>query len=88
MDEDPVLAKKSDPWLSTSKDGRFFLFYKYLDTFKSLLFYFHTFGVRRSIDVPPSENKSGSVKNLTRSGVVGLKEDVWHQEYENKKEGF
>ena len=55
---------------------KIFLLNKYLDTFKSLLFYFHTFGVRRSIDVPPSENKSGSVKNLTRSGVVGLKEDV------------
>ena len=41
-----------------------------LDNFnKSLLFCFHTFGVRRTIDALDSENQPGS-------GALGLIEDV------------
>ena len=49
-----------------------------LDNLKSILFCFHTFGVRRTID---SENQPGS-------GAPGLTGDVLHQKYDNKKEGF
>ena len=51
-DEDPVLAKKPDPGLCTSNEGRCLKVYfmNILDYFKSLLFCFHTFGVRRTID--------------------------------------
>jgi len=49
-----------------------------LDNLKSILFCFHTFGVRRNID---SENQPGS-------GAPGLTGDVLHQKYDNKKEGF
>ena len=65
-----------------------------LDNIKSLLFCFHTFGVRRTIDVLDSENQpgSGSAKirtgSGTGSGALGLTGDVRHQKYENKKEGF
>ena len=61
-----------------------------LDKFKSLLFCFHTFGVRRTIDVLDSENQpgSGSDKILTGIGALGRTEDAWHLKYENKKEGF
>ena len=51
-----------------------------LDNIKSLLFCFHTFGVRRTIYVLDSENQPGS-------GALGLTGDVWHQKYKNKKEG-
>ena len=40
-----------------------------LDNFKSFLFWFRTFGVRRTIDVLDSENQSGSE-------VLGLTGDV------------
>ena len=61
-----------------------------LDNIKSLLFCFHTFGVRRTIYVLDSENQpgSGSVKIWTGSGSLGLTGYVWHQKYEIKKEGF
>ena len=49
-----------------------------LDNFESLIFCFHTIGVRRSIDVQDSENQPGS-------GALGLTDDVWHQKYGNKK---
>ena len=42
-----------------------------LDNFKSLLFCFHTLGVRRSIAVLDLENQSGS-----GSGALGHSEDV------------
>ena len=51
-----------------------------LDNIKSLLFCFHTFGVRRTIYVLDSENQPGS-------GALGLTGDVWHQEYKNQKDG-
>ena len=56
-DEDPVLAKKPDPGLCTSNEGRFLKVCKanILDNFKTHLFCFHTFGVRRTIDVLDSE---------------------------------
>ena len=79
-DEDPVLAKKPDPGLSTSNEERFFkvFFANSLDNFESLLFCFHTFGVRRTIDVLDSENQpgSGSVQIRTRPGALRLTEDV------------
>ena len=50
-DEDPDLAKKLDPGLCTSNEGRILKFFKsnVLDNFKSLLFSFHTCGVRRPL---------------------------------------
>ena len=61
-----------------------------LDNFKSLLFCFHTFGVRRTIDVLDPEKQPGSGKIWTGSGsrALGLAEDVRHHKYENKTEGF
>ena len=61
-----------------------------LDKFKSILFCFHTFGVRSTIDVLDSENQpgSGSGKIQTGSGALRLKGDTWHQKYSIKKEGF
>ena len=38
-----------------------------LDYFEGLLFYIHTFGARRSIDVIDPENQPGSGKIRTRS---------------------
>ena len=51
QDEDPVLAKKPDPGLCTSNEGRFLKVVRanILDHFISLLFCFHTFGVRRPL---------------------------------------
>ena len=45
-----------------------------LDNRKGLLFCYHTFGVRRIIDVLDSENQpgSGSGKIRTGSGAIGL----------------
>ena len=48
----------------------------------------HTFGVRRIIAVLDSENQPRSGKIRTASGALVLTEDVWHQKYANKKEGF
>ena len=55
-----------------------------------LVFFFVFFCVRRSIDVLDPENQPGSGKILTWSGsrALRLTEDVWHQKYENKKEGL
>ena len=56
-DEDPVVAKKPDPGLCTSSEGRFLKVYKTtrLDHLKSLHSCFHTFGFRHTIDVLDSE---------------------------------
>jgi len=72
--------KKTDPGLYTSNKGRFLKVYRMniLDNLNSLLFCFHTYGVRRTIDVLDSENQPGS-------GALRLTGDVWHQNYENKK---
>ena len=62
-DEDPGLAKKTDSGaLYTSNEGRFLKGFKanILDNFKSNLFRFHAFGVRRTIDVLDPENQPGS----------------------------
>ena len=59
-----------------------------LDNFKSLFFCFHTFGVRRTIDVLDSENQPGSGNIQTGSEALGLTGDVYHQKYEKNKEGF
>ena len=77
-DDHPVLAKKPDPGLCTTKEGRFLKVFKanILDNFKSLLFCLHTFGVRRNIDVLDSENQPGSVQIRTGSGDQGLTGDV------------
>ena len=82
-----ILCKTS--WkrgLRTSDEGTFFCYiWKNLfDDFKRLFFCFHTFGVRRSIDVLDPENQPGSGKFRTGVGAKGLTEDVWHQKYENK----
>ena len=50
-----------------------------LDKLKSLRSCFHTFAVRRTIDVLDLENQPGS-------GALGLTGDVWHHKYKNKKE--
>ena len=46
--------------------------------------------VRRSIDVldPESQPGSGFIRTGFGSRALGLTEDVWHQKYENKKEGL
>ena len=92
-DVDPVLTKKTDPG-SVPQTKRFSKFYKMniLDNIKSLLFCFHTFGVRRSINVLDSENQPGSGSAFIQCGswyrALGFTEDVWHQKHENKKECF
>ena len=77
-DEDPVLAKKTDPGLCTSNEGKFLKIFeaKILNKLKSLLSCFHTFGVRRTIDVLDSENQPVSVQIRTGSGALGLTGDV------------
>ena len=79
--------KKKDPGLCTLNEilKRFLKNYQMnnLDKFKSRPFCFHTFGVRRSIDVLDSENQPGS-----GSRAQGFTVDVWHQKYENKKDSF
>ena len=45
---------------------------KSLDDFKDLLFCFHTFGVRRDIDVLDPEHQPGSGKIRTRSEALEL----------------
>ena len=81
-DEDPVMAKKPYPGLYTSNEWRFLKLYKtnILDNIKSLLFCFHTFGVRRTIDVLDSDNQpgsgSGQIRNGSGSGALGLTGDV------------
>ena len=47
-----------------------------LDNFKSLVFWFHTFGVRRTRDVLYSENQPGSGKIRNGSGDLGLTGDA------------
>ena len=80
-DEDPVLAEKTGSGALYLK-GRFSQVYNTnnLDNFQSLLFCFHTFGVRSTIDVLDSDNQpgSGSVKIRTGSGsrALGLTGDV------------
>ena len=78
------VRKKTDPGLCTSNEGRFLKVYgmNILDNFKTLLSCFHTFGVRRTIDVLDSENQPGAGSVKIRTG------DVWHQRYENKREGL
>ena len=63
--------KKPDPGLYTSNEWRFLKVYEtnILDNIKSLLFCFHTFGARRTIDVLDSKNQPGS-------GALGLTGDV------------
>ena len=70
--------KKPDVGLCTSNEGRFLKCYftNILDNNKSLLFCFHTFGVRRTIDVLDLENQPGSGKIQTGSGALGLTGDV------------
>ena len=86
-------GQKPDPGLCTSKEGRFLKVLKpnILDNFKSLLFCFHTLGVRRTIDVLDSENQPGiesvQIRTGSGSGALWLTVDIWHQKYENKKEG-
>ena len=45
------MSKKPDPGLCTSNEGRFLKFYimNILDNLKNFIFYFHSFGVRRTI---------------------------------------
>ena len=89
-DVDPVMTKKTDPGLCTSNDERFLIvFCEYiLDNYKSLPFCFHTFGVRRSIDVLDSEKQPGSRSAFIQCGsgfrALGLTEDVWHHVWKQK----
>ena len=59
-----------------------------LDKFKCILFCFHIFVARRSIDILDPENQPRTGKITTRSGALGLAEDFWHQKYENEKKAF
>ena len=72
--EYPVFGQISVQGIVPLTKGRFLKleWINILDIFKSFLFCFNTFGARRYIDVLDP----------------GLTEDVWHQKYENKKEGF
>ena len=76
-DEDRVLAKKPDPGLCTSNEV---FKANILDNFKSLLFCFLTFVVRRTIDVLDSENQPGSgslqIQNGSGSRALVLTGDV------------
>ena len=47
-----------------------------LDNFKIILFCYHTFGVRRTIDVLDSENQPRSGNIQTGSEALGLTGDV------------
>ena len=81
MGEDQVLAQKNLIRDSVPQTKGVFSNSIELDNFNSL--FFHTFGVRRSIDDLDSESQPGSVsvKILTNPGS-GLKEDVSrHQNY-------
>ena len=71
-DEDPVLAKKTGSGALYLKQMEIFKSLKanILDNFKSLLFCFHTFGVRRTIDVVDSENQPGPGSVQIRPGSV------------------
>ena len=51
----------------------------FLDDLQALFFVFLIFCVRRSIDALDPENQPGS---------GSVKQNVWHQKYENKKEGL
>ena len=57
-----------------------------------LFFVFIIFCVRRSIDALYQENQpgsgSGKIRTGTGSRALRLTENVWHQTYENKKEGL
>ena len=65
QEEDPVLAQKTGSGALYLKRFLKVYFMNILDNFKSILFCFHTFGVRRTIDVLDSENQPGSGKMLT-----------------------
>ena len=62
LDVDPVLTKITGSRALYLKRREILKFYKmqFLDNFKSLLFCYLTFGVRRSINVLDSENQPGS----------------------------
>ena len=67
------MGQISDPGLCTSKEGRLLNFYEMtvLDNFKRFPFIFHTFCVRRYIDVLDPENQPGS-----RSRALRFTDDV------------
>ena len=61
-----------------------------LDNFISLLFCFHIFGVRRTIDVLDSENQpgSGSVKFGPDPGLQGLQGTSDSKSMKTKKKAY
>ena len=93
-----VLSRDEDPVSGSGALGLTFQRYSkynwisFLDNLQVLFFVFLIFCVRRSIDALDPENQpgSGSVKIRTGSGsrALRLTENVWHQKYENKKEGL
>ena len=62
----------------------------FLGNLQVFFFVFFIFCVRRSIDVinPENQPRSGFIRTGYGSRALGLTEDVWHQKYENKKEGL
>ena len=82
---DPVLTKKNGSRALYLKRREIFLIYQIniLDNFEAFFIVFILLVSRRSIDVLDSGNQSGS-----GSRALGITEDVWHQKYDNKKEGF
>ena len=86
---DEVLAKKPDPGLCNSHEGRFLKVFKanIIDNLKSHLFCFNTFGVRRIID---SENHPGSIQIRTRSGSgdLGLTGTSYTKSMKTKKKAY
>ena len=64
----------------------------FLGNLLDFFFVFFILCVRRSIDVLDPNNQPGSGSGFIRTGsgsrALWHTEDVWHQEYENKKEGF
>ena len=71
---DPVLGQKPDPKLCTSHEGRFLKLYQTntLDNF-SLIFCFHTFGVKRSINVQDPENQPGSGSDSLKTSRIRIR---------------
>ena len=87
--EDLVLAKNKNPdsGVCASNEGKILKVYKVniLANFKTLLFCFHAFSVRRTIDVLDSENQPGSGKIRTGSGTLGLTGDVRHKKQKRRR---
>jgi len=71
----------------TKGDFKKFYWVNIWDYFTTPFLFFKLMVSRHSIEVLDSENQPGPCKILTGSGALGLTVEVWHQKYENDKEG-